>query len=56
MNEPDAVPIRPRTDEERKAFVSGYLTATGDAANRGVEFAQTTAKLLAEMELELEGS
>lgn len=56
MNDQPPTPIRPRTDEERKAYVSGYIAASQDAMNLGVEFVQIQAAMLAKMEIDLEGS
>lgn len=43
-------PIKPRTDSERRAFVSGYAQAVIDCNDRGIKFASDEVALMAEME------
>lgn len=43
-------PIKPRTTEERRAYISGYVAAVNDVNERGVRFGATQCRLLADSE------
>lgn len=45
-------PIRPRTEEERKAFTQGYAQALIDVSEKGFADAQAFLKLIADTDKE----
>ena len=46
--------IRPRTDEERQAYISGMAAAINMVDEHGIEFARQELRLLTSMEAELD--
>lgn len=42
--------IRPRTDEERCAYIAGYAAAVNNVADHGLQFARDSLRLIVEVE------
>jgi hypothetical protein len=53
MRQSAPAPIRPRTEDERLAFVSGYAAAVNDIAKHGVKFGSDHVRLMVETEPKL---